>query len=573
MGLHRIKALRWKDEEGDIGIGTLIIFIAIVLVAAIAASLILYATALLQEQAERTANDAISEVSGGLTVVNVAGDRNPDGECSTIVSGYMPVTDSQAPSGGILWNVTASSDGAYPLRVVLNWTSATDSGSGMGAEVIYRTSVYDPTNPAPFNEQIARDRLLTLSQLNPSMELVTLTDGFGPTRQYVDYTVRDDNSTSFAYAIVGVDKAGNQMLYTPVDSSASTVATSHDEDQTAPSGGSMTSTAKPDEYSVALFWVPASDAGSGVLYQSLYRTTESFSTPPTSMVDGRIVVSLPPTATLLKELNSTTSSYVDSPPQVGQYTYFVVVSDRADNQAFIGTLTFQAETADTGRPTNADSISVRQAPQSMAISWTEASDLETSISAYLVFRATSASSIDTVEELMSTAPLAELGPEARNYSDHSGRVGTLYYYTVVAVDAAGNYAQPVVPTNTIQMIELKVKTVPGSRPILFTAMVIEITDGEKDVTLHFNSGQLGAIGADDTRYSVEILRDPNGVFASTFSLSDGGLVKVFIDAGEAGLNLHAGSWFSLKFIPNIGQPTLEECKVPYLGTYRYIILY
>ncbi len=572
MGLNKFRRVGARDEEADIGIGTLIIFIAIVLVAAIAASLILYAVALLQEQAERTADDAVSEVAGGLQVINIAGDRNPDGEASTILSGYMPVTDGQAPIGGILWNVTSSSDGSTTLCITLNWTSASDFGSGIGEEIIYRTAVYDPTNPDVFNEQIARNRLLTLDQLNPSMELTRITSGFGPSMQYNDYTVRDDNSTSYAYAIVGVDMAGNMVLYAAVDSSSSTDDASNDEDVTAPSGGSMTSTARPSDYSVALFWVPSSDADSGIYVQQLYRTSESVGALPTSIVDGRTIVTVPFTATLLGEFNSTTSSYVDSPSELGTYAYFIVVKDNAGNEAFVGTLTYDAQMVDSNPPQNAEAVSVRQAPQSISISWTGSTDHETAVSTYLVFRSTSMWALDAVEELMAMTPLAELDSATTNYSDYSGTSGVLYYYAVVAVDSAGNYAQPSLPSNMIQMIEIKVKVVPGSRPVQFTTMIIEITDGLVDVTLDFNSGQFGAEGADATMFSVEILRDPDNTFATTFSLYDDALVKVFIDAGEAGLTLHADSWFSLKFIPAIGQPTLEECKVPYLGTYRYIIL-
>ncbi len=572
MGIRKIRQLKAQDEEADVGIGTLIIFIAIVLVAAIAASLILYAAALLQEQAERTADDAVSEVAGGLTVVNIAGDRNPDGEASTIVSGYMPVTDNQAPIGGILWNVTASADGTSVLGVALNWTPANDFGSGLYEEIVYRTSVYDPTNPAVFNEQIARNRLLTLDQLNPFMELVRISAGSGSTVQYIDYTVRDDNSTSYAYAIVGVDRAGNIVLYTAIDSSTSTDDSSQDEDLAPPAGGSMTSTARPDEYSVALFWVPASDAASGIDIQRLYRTEGSVSSLPVTIQDGRTVVTVPVTSTLLEELNSTTSSHVDAPSEIGVYSYFIVVRDNAGNEAFIGTLSYDALTVDASPPENAGSVSVRQAPQSMNVSWTEATDAQTSVSSYLIFRSTSIGALDTIEELMTMAPLADLGSSARNYSDYSGTTGTLYYYAVVAVDSAGNYAQSSMPSNTIQIIEIKVKTVPGSRPVQFTTMMIEITDGMTDVTLNFNSGQLGVSGATATMFSVEILRDSDNTFATTFSLYDSALVKVFIDAGEIGLNLHADSSFSLKFIPAIGQPTLEECRIPYLGTYRYVIL-
>jgi archaellin len=573
MGLYKIKAGVCADEEADIGIGSLIIFIAIVLVAAIAASLMLYAAALLQEQAEQTTDDAVSEVSGGLSVINIAGDRNPDGEATSIASGYMPSKDGMSPSGGILWNVTASPDGDAPLRVVLNWTSATDYGSGMAEEIIYRTSVYDPTNPAAFNEQVARNRLLTLDQLTATYELVRLDSSFGPSRQYVDYSVRDDNSTSYAYAIVGVDRAGNRVLYAPVDSSASTDDTTQDEDLTVPSGGSMTNTAVPDAYTVAIFWVPATDSGSGIEGQWLYRAEGAPGTVSTQSVNGRTVVSVPTNVALLGEFNSTASSYVDAPPANGTYVYMVVAADRSGNQVLLGTLSHEASDADTTAPNPVQMFSARQGVQCISLTWLEGSDGETSVARYLVFRSGSYSTIDSVEELVSATPLAELNSGTFAYSDYSGSTGTLYYYTVVTVDLAGNYAQPVIPSNTIQMIEIKVETVPGSRPILFTSLMIEITDGETDVTLAFNSAVWGPEGADDDEFSVEILRDIDGVFANTLSLSSGGLIKIFIDAGEAGLNLYAQSSFSMKFIPSIGQPTLELCQIPYLGTYRYVTLF
>ncbi|MBE0518567.1 MAG: hypothetical protein IH630_05005 [Thermoplasmata archaeon] len=572
MGLKKVKTSIKKDEEGDVGIGTLIIFIAMVLVAAIAASLILYAAALLQQQGQRTVDDAVSEVSGGLTVVNVAGDRNPDGADSSIASGYMPSRDDQPPTGGILWNVTESRDGVSPLGIVLNWSSAIDYGSGLAEEIIYRTSVYDPTNPAVFNEQIARNRLLTLNQLNPSYEMTRLTTGFGSDRQYTDYTARDDNSTSYAYAIVGVDSAGNRVIYTPIDSSASTDDASHDEDQTVPVGGSMTSTSRPDDYSVMLFWVPATDAGSGVGQQLLYRSSVSVGSLANVMVDGRRIISVPIGAELITTLNSTASSYADAPSDEGTYTYYVIVEDWAGNQVSLGTLSYIAENVDSIVPSAVQAFCARQYIQSVEMTWSEASDDETFIGEYLIYRSTSMSALDSVEELRNSTPIASVDSNTIHYYDYSGVSGTLYYYTVVAVDAADNYAQPVIPSNTIQMIEIKVKTVPGSMPILFTSLMIEITDGEKDVTLGFNSAEFGPAGATADSFSVQILRDLDGVFASTFSLSDGGLVKIFVDAGEIGLNLHAESAFSMKFIPSIGQPTIEDCSIPYLGTYRYVNL-
>ncbi len=570
MSLHKLNLRLREDEEGDIGIGTLIIFIAIVLVAAIAASLILYAAALLQQQAQKGVDEAVAEVSGGLAVINVAGDRNPNGTDSTIVSGYMPVSDDVAPLGGTLSNVTASSDGAAPLRVVLNWTSAIDYGSGLSEEILYRTGVYDPTNPDAYNEQIARNRLLTIGQITSTYEIARLTSGFGNV-QYVDYSVRDDNATSYAYAVIGVDMAGNRVLYSALDTSTSTDGTTQDEDLTAPAGGTMTSTASSDEYSVSLFWVPDSDAGSGVLTQRLYRSEGAQPSVASSVADGRTILTVT-SATLLDEFNSTSSSYIDSPPAIGTYYYFVVAEDRSGNQDYFGALSYTASGADAAPPTPVLGLAVRQSIQCLSLTWENSTDGQTSVAGYLVFRAEGMGSLDSVDELKGMTPRASLSADTGSYSDFSGIPGTLYYYTVVAVDAAGNYADPVFPSNMIQMIEIKVRTVPGSDPILFTSLMLEITDGQMDATLAFNTAVFGSEGATAFEYSVEVLRDIDGTFASTYSLTSGGLVKIFIDAGEIGLNLHAESSFELKFIPSIGQPSIEDCSIPYLGTYRYITL-
>ena len=114
--------------------------------AAIAASLLLYSASLLQQQAQRSADEATGQVAGGMYVVNLAGDRNLNGSDSTVVYGMMPVIDDTPPSGGTLNNVTVTADGVSPLAVNLNWTSATDYASGLMEERIYRTEVIDLTN-------------------------------------------------------------------------------------------------------------------------------------------------------------------------------------------------------------------------------------------------------------------------------------------------------------------------------------------------------------------------------------------------------------------------------------------
>ncbi len=63
------------EEKGEMGIGTLIVFIAMVLVAAVAASVLISTAGLLQQQAQETGGQAIEEVSSGIVVKNIVGDR------------------------------------------------------------------------------------------------------------------------------------------------------------------------------------------------------------------------------------------------------------------------------------------------------------------------------------------------------------------------------------------------------------------------------------------------------------------------------------------------------------------
>ncbi len=74
--MHKAVRLYLKDDdEGAIGIGTLIIFIALVLVAAIAAAVIIKTAYSLKNQAEATGEGARQEVSGSIKVISLVGER------------------------------------------------------------------------------------------------------------------------------------------------------------------------------------------------------------------------------------------------------------------------------------------------------------------------------------------------------------------------------------------------------------------------------------------------------------------------------------------------------------------
>jgi len=66
------------NDRGQVGIGTLIVFIAMVLVAAIAAGVLINTAGLLQSQAEATGEESAEQVSDRLEVVTVVGVDDSD---------------------------------------------------------------------------------------------------------------------------------------------------------------------------------------------------------------------------------------------------------------------------------------------------------------------------------------------------------------------------------------------------------------------------------------------------------------------------------------------------------------
>jgi len=129
-----------KRDRGQVGIGTLIVFIAMVLVAAIAAGVLINTAGFLQSQSQQTGESSSEQVTNRVDVVSAVGEDVNGGSVGTV-----RVTVKQAPGAGnidlsqtiVQWT---DDSGAYDLTFLDGPVNVDSTGEGSSFNV---TSVQD----------------------------------------------------------------------------------------------------------------------------------------------------------------------------------------------------------------------------------------------------------------------------------------------------------------------------------------------------------------------------------------------------------------------------------------------
>jgi flagellin FlaB len=86
-----------EEERGQVGIGTLIVFIAMVLVAAIAAGVLINTAGFLQTQAEATGQESTSQVSDRIQVVSTSGEVNSGNDGIDTINFVVALAPGSSP--------------------------------------------------------------------------------------------------------------------------------------------------------------------------------------------------------------------------------------------------------------------------------------------------------------------------------------------------------------------------------------------------------------------------------------------------------------------------------------------
>jgi len=127
-------------------------------------------------------------------------------------------------------------------------------------------------------------------------------------------------------------------------------------------------------------------------------------------------------------------------------------------------------------------------------------------------------------------------------------------------------------SNEIKVLETIVRLKAGSKPLDMDSVLIQVDDGNATTELvHYPENDTAA-GADEDHFTTEVLRDPEGDYEADNVIKQGTLVKIYVDASAAGMELTTNTPVDMRIIPEEGQPTRMSFVTPSVYVERYVRL-
>jgi len=124
MEAKSMESFREDREAGSIGIGAMIVFIALILVAAVASTIIIKTAEELQQNAEQTSSDTRQQISGKVAIVDVIA-----ASTGTDIAGTTNIATFD-----VIFRISSGSTGIFPADISYYVTCEISSSLGMAVD-------------------------------------------------------------------------------------------------------------------------------------------------------------------------------------------------------------------------------------------------------------------------------------------------------------------------------------------------------------------------------------------------------------------------------------------------------